>query len=347
MPISQLPLLVALLASDPAAGGSNAVSPAMVATNSPVEVEFRELLARDDAAQSAVLAWIREEQEADRDPVNAPFRETLRVRMDRKFQPIRDAYVDFLLRHPDHARAHLAFGSFLNDLGEDNEALEHFERARDLDPKNPAVWNNLGGLYARLDQVPKALTCYAEAIRLNPTCAAYHHRLGTVICLFRSEAARHYHCDESSALQKGIQLYREAARLDPQDFEIAQDLAETYYGLLPGSSPLKDDQKVTARQALVAWTNALQVAGEEIQREGVYLHLARWQFRLGEATAARESLGQVTDRSLEVLKNSIAKGDWVPSRLPDTNASPKLDALPARSDSNAVPSAPALRSSSR
>lgn len=230
---------------------------------------------------------------------------TLRARLDQKLQPVRDAYIDFLLRHAEHARGHLAFGSFLADIGEDSEALIHDEKARDLDPTNPAAWNNLGGLYARQGQVARAFGCYEEAIRLNTNQASYPHSLGTLICLFPREASEHYRCKASETLPRAVLLYEAAIRLDPENFEYWQDLAETFYGG-PSSPPAKPEiRDEWGKKALSAWTNALTRATIDIQREGVYLHMARWHLRLGEKESASKRLSQVTLHALLPLKREL------------------------------------------
>ncbi len=289
-----------------AAGPATIQSPgqATASTNGPIELEFQALLARDDAAQAAASEMIANDDQAS-DSLSAPLRVTLRARMDQKFQPVRDAYSDFLLQHPDHARGHLAFGSFLSDIGEDSEALIHDEKARDLDPKNPAAWNNLGGLYARLEKVARAFDCYEEAIRLNTNQASYPHSLGTLICLFPREAAEHYHCETSETIPKAVSLYQTAIRLDPENFEYSQDLAETFYAAPPGSTSKPEVRNEWGQKALAAWTNALERASIDIQREGVYLHMARWHLRLGEKASASLRLSQVTHRALLPLKREL------------------------------------------
>src|SRR5205814_1314661 len=143
-----LTLLGALAATNPPAVVSNFVARTtgvqvnVPDPNDPVEKEYRKLLELDDAAQEETDKWIRD---------NTAFQEqgaglagaTLRARVEQRFKPVREAYDEFLRRHPDHARAHLAYGSFLNDLHDEEAGVEHWEKARELDPRNPAAWNNL------------------------------------------------------------------------------------------------------------------------------------------------------------------------------------------------------------
>ena len=323
-------LVGSLLLAEPSSPSSGRLStnavPAAGMTNDVVEREFQAILARDDAAQAAAADLIATEEQS-KDPLAAPFRVTLRARLDQRFQPVRDAYVDFLLQHPNHARCHLAFGSFLLDVGDESEALVHDEKARDLEPGNPAVWNNLGGLYARLGRIPEALSSYEEAIRLNGSEAAYPHSLGTLMCLFPREAAAQLHCDETQVLAQAITHYQTALRLEPENFEYAQDLAETFYGQRPAKPDTEEARKVLGKQALGAWTNALERATLNIQREGVYLHMARWHLRLKSEKSALECLQRVTNNALLDLRREL-QAQINPPGAGNTNTS--LAPLPAK-----------------
>ena len=76
---------------------------------------IKQLMEADDAAQAEVDQWIRENDEAAAKGAGVPSAD-LRRRIHDRFGPIRAAYEDFLQRHPDHARARVAYGSFLGDL---------------------------------------------------------------------------------------------------------------------------------------------------------------------------------------------------------------------------------------
>src|SRR5260370_40669420 len=104
------------------------------------------------------------------------------------FGPVRKGYEDFLQQHPGSAYGYLAYGSFLNDLGEEYEASLQYEKSRQLDPKNPAVWNNLANYYGEFSPVTNAFIYYARAIELNPAEPVYYQNLATTVYLFRKDA---------------------------------------------------------------------------------------------------------------------------------------------------------------
>ena len=107
----------------------------------------RAIMDADDAAQEEISKWV-DETEDPKDPLLAPHPLTLRGRMLQRVEPVKERYQQFLRDHPKNSKGEMAYGSFLNDLGEEDEAVAHWERARELDPKDPAAWNNLANVYA-------------------------------------------------------------------------------------------------------------------------------------------------------------------------------------------------------
>lgn len=299
-----LVLLVLLASSSASRGQTNALSvaaptadPSRAAeTPEQTEKEYRKILADDDTAQAEVDRWIKDNEKFAAQGGGVS-REELRVRIEGRFSPVRKAYLDFLQRHPDHARARLAYGSFLNDLEDEEGAMAQWEKARELDPKNPAAWNNLANLYAHRGPVAKAFEYFGQAIALNPRESLYYHSLGTCIYLFRRDATNFYHLSDQQVFDKALGLYAEAQKLDPDNFPLATDIAQTYYGI----EPMRTDA------ALKAWNYALKLAGDEIEREGVYVHLARIQIKAGRFDEARRQLDAVTNAMYAELKQRLAR----------------------------------------
>ena len=60
-------------------------------------------------------------------------------------------------------------------------------------------------------------------------------------------------------------------KLDPGNFVLATDYAQTYYGIRP----------IRTEEAITAWKDVLKIASNETEREGVYLHLARIKLSAG------------------------------------------------------------------
>jgi tetratricopeptide (TPR) repeat protein len=264
--------------------------------NDPAEQELQKLMADDDAAQAEVDKWIRDNSDFYAQGAGVP-KDELNRRIMERFAPIRKGYEDFLKRYPNNAHGYLAYGSFLNDIGEEENAAAQYEKSRALDPKNPAVWNNLANYYGEHSPVTNAFVYYAKAIELNSNEPVYYQNLATTVYLFRKDAREFYNINEQQVFDKALALYQKAIQLDPNNFPLATDYAQSYYGIRP----------LRTNDALVAWTNALQIAGDEVQREGVYIHLARIKISIGQFAEAQAQLDAVTNADLADMKRRLER----------------------------------------
>jgi tetratricopeptide (TPR) repeat protein len=295
-------LLSALVATNPPAALSNLAVKATGASadipnpNDPAEMAFQKLMADDNAAQAEVDTWIRADQEFAAKGAGAPADE-LNRRIRARFEPVRKAYDDFIARHPDHVPARLTYASFLDDLHEEKGELAQLNKARELDPKSPAVWNQLANYCGEHGPVTNAFAYYAKAIELNPSEALYCHNAANVLCLYGNAAMEFYGLSEQQVFAKALDLYGKALKLDPDNFPLASDAAQTYYGIKP----------LRADDALQAWTNALALAHDEIEREGVYLHFARINLAAERFDEARRHLSAVTNEVYAKLKKLLTK----------------------------------------
>jgi tetratricopeptide (TPR) repeat protein len=309
-----LALLLGVGLVDPARAATNAqgaVAPPSTAASTPATDEaYQRLLEQDDDALLDIERWLREEQSPDTLPPSHT-RPALQSRIAERTRPVREAYEDFLKRHPEHARAHLAYGSFLMELGDENLAVEHMEQSRRLDTDNPAAWNNLANHYGHRGPVKRAFDYYARAITLNPREPVYYQNLATTVFLFRKDAVEHFQLSESQVFEKSLDLYRQAIKLDPTNFMLASDYAQSFYGIRPastnGQAAQTDDRTRLANQAVHAWEYALKLAGDDLQREGVKVHLARNHLLAGRPGEARRVLFEVTHPVYATLKQRVLR----------------------------------------
>ena len=284
------------LAAVQAISATNTAGRSEIVAGDPLEAEYQRLLEQDDQAQEEVDRWIQDDL-ATRDERGGQPSVTLPARVRQRLDPVRQGYEDFLKRHPGHARARLAYGSFLKDLGEEDEAVKQMEKAREIDPKNPAAWNNLANHYGHRGPVTNAFEYYAKAIELNPNEPVYYQNLATAVFLFRPDATNFYRCTEQQVFDRSLELYRKALSLAPTNFLLASDYAMTFYGIRPARN---DD-------ALAAWEAALKIAANSQEREGVHLHLARVQLNAGRFDEARRHLDQVSDPIYNELKKRLRR----------------------------------------
>ncbi len=298
-----------LLAAAPAGAATNTVTaapaPAPTSSTPPaassepeskeaVDKEFHKIMEADDDAQAEVDKWIKDNEEfAAKGAATPPAQ--LKHRIEERFEPVRKAYEDFIARHPSHVQARVAYASFLGDLKDEESAQEQLEKALPLATNDPAIYNNLANIYGHIGPVKKAFEYYEKAIKLNPLEPVYYHNFGTTVYLFRTDAKEYYGIDDQQVFAKAFGLYSNAMRLDPMNFPLASDVAQTYYGIKP----------LPTEAALQAWTNALKIAHDEIEREGVYLHFARVKLLAGRFTEARAHLDSVTNTMYAELKERL------------------------------------------
>lgn len=295
-------------------GPANLSPDAVPGADDPAEKEFKKLIEADDAAQGEVDEWIRGKEAAETGGAGVPSTD-LKRRIRDRFAPIREGYEDFVKRHPDHARGRIAYGSFLNDLQEEEGAQEQWEKALALNPKDPAVYNNLANLYGHTGQFKKAFEYFAKAIKLNPRQPLYYHNLGDTVFVFRKDAMEFYGITEQQAYDKALELYSQALKLDPGNFPLASDVAQTYYGIKP----------LRLEEALVAWTNTLALAHDEIEREGVYLHLARLKLQADRFAEVHAHLSAVTNSLYDVLRKRLGRNlEEQERKAKATNAPPAV-----------------------
>jgi len=291
-------LLGALLATNQPLAVSNVIQQhtgvAIEVAATPADRELREVMLADDAAQDEVNGWLHSfdsQSSTNKATTSAALNERIKTRLDK----VRGAYENFLHNHPNHARGYLAYGSFLNDIGDEEGAHLQYENSRQLDPKNPAVWNNLANYYGEHGPVTNAFADFAEAIRLKPDEPVYYRNSAAIIRLFHTEAAAFYHLTEPAVFDKALELYRQAMQLAPENFLLATDYAESFYGLQP----------LRTNDALAAWTNALRLAHTTGEQQGVELHLARVKIAAARFDAARAHLAVVTNTAFLDLKNRL------------------------------------------
>ena len=309
-------LLSARLATNTPAAVSNLVtqrtglSITIPDPNDPVEKQYHALLAEDDTAQMEIDRWIRSEPEMTQMEASLA-KVTLRARIRQRMEPVRGHYEDFLQHNPKHVRARIAYGSFLNDLGEEQEARQQWEKALEVEPKNPAVWNNLGNYFAHNGPIRKAFESYGKALELDPDQSLYYQNLATILYMFRKDAQEFYKITETQAYKRVLRTYRKALELDPKNFPLATDLAQTYYGFKPPTTgdPAEDRELLLEHyeDALSAWNKALRLARDDIEREGIYTHLARVQIELGRLEEARRQLTLVSNAMYLTLRDRLLK----------------------------------------
>ncbi len=290
-----------VLATNPVQAASNllagkAISAQPAGAVDPVEEAYQKLLEFDDSADTEIEKWISDAAkfaEAGAGSNNA----TLKAKVEQRIADVDKAYRTFVEQHPNHARARIAYGSYLNDNRDEPGAVKQWEEAKRIDPKLPAVWNNLANYYGHRGPVTNAFVHYQKAMELMPNEAIYPWNYATTVYLFRKDAMEFFSISESDVFERALGLYRLAIKLDPSNFIIRSDYANSFYGTKP--------QRFS--EGFVAWKEALEVARDDVEREGVQIHLARCKLSIGQFEEAGRHLGLATNTMYAEIRDRLAR----------------------------------------
>ncbi len=276
-----------------------------------IEKEYQKLLDEDDEAQAEMDDWIKQTNDQSTNSFSAS-QITLRLKIEQRLEQVKKDYEAFLKKYPNHTKARIAYASFLSDIGKEEESFQQLEIAKQKDPKNPAVWNNLANYYGHNDSTTNAFYHYEKAIELNPNEPVYYKNYATTIYMFRDESMDYYKLSEEEVIEKAAGLYKKALQLNPKDFHTANDLAQTYYGYkLPqvSTKELRNNRQIQqlADKAIDAWKVAEKLARDDVEKQGVKIHIARWQISSGRLTEAKNTLQSVKLDMYETIKESLDK----------------------------------------
>lgn len=320
--------------SPPAASNVVSVLPA----NDPAEKDYRKLMLEDDAAHTEIDAWIQASEKLP--PSERTLAETtLRSRIKQRLEPVRKSYETFLSRYPEHANARVAFASFLSDQGDEEGSGLQLEIARNADPRNPAVWCNLGNYYGHSGSPTNSFACYLKAIELNPRESIYYQNLAITTYMFRRDAQEFFGLDEEAVMTKVMALYRKALALDPGNFVLATELAQTYYGFKPPPQATPEATRQAHQKhfddALEAWQVADRLAQDGIERDGVRIHMARVNIMAGRTNEAHRVINLVTNGMYDLAKERLYRS--MTQRGKDTQATTTQSPRPGTNSLPAVP----------
>jgi len=120
--------------------------------------------------------------------------------------------------------------------------------------------------------------------------------------IYRKDAREHFDLSEEEVFDKSLGLYGIALKMDPKNFDLAEDIAQTYYFIRTQVIPRK---MARPEEALKAWEYALDIAPGENEKQGVQIHLARINLAIDRLAEARNALAQVNLPVYKALKEKI------------------------------------------
>lgn len=223
--------------------------------------EFEAALALDPLSGEARggLAWIYRLR-GDLDRAEALHREQVEVR-------------------PDDWKSFVDLGVFLERTARPQEALEVYQRARELAPDNPLVHNYLSGVYFSLGRVPEARSSIQRAIEIRPSAGALN-QLGFLEFF-------------DGRYEESRQAFAEAVRLQPKNYLRWGNLADARRWA-PGY----------AEDAPEAYAKAIELAERRIAMGAAdwvtFAFLAQYHAKSGDFQQAWKALERAPDSSKEV-----------------------------------------------
>jgi tetratricopeptide (TPR) repeat protein len=141
------------------------------------------------------------------------------------------AYEELIQRYPNHAPARNAYAQFLWLIGRREPAFAQWTRAYQIDPSDAATASALGGYYLAAGEVPQALDFFQKAVALEPRNPLFHYQLGNAAFLFRHELEKSGDPKTPAALEFALEHLRVASELAPFNEDLARGYAETFYAL--------------------------------------------------------------------------------------------------------------------
>ena len=260
------------------------------------ETEFTLLRQRDEEARDDFGRWLRDTEARD-EHMEDRCTNFLSARMEHRIQAVASSFTEFVGRYPEHAEAVARQVAFREDMAADLEAIRQWEEERSDSPYSPAPWNRLAHYLTHVGRIADAFACFEKSLDLAPGEAVYFFDYATAMLLYRNEATSHYKLTESKLFDRVLITYRRGLRLQPDDYKLAADYAQTFYMIRPARSA----------EGLSAWEGALKLATTDAQRDEVRLHLARYSITAGKLGIARLYLDQVRDSQFEAIKASLLR----------------------------------------
>jgi tetratricopeptide (TPR) repeat protein/HEAT repeat protein len=194
-------------------------------------------------------------------------------------------YVALAKKAPQAFAYQVILGELRQGSGETALALECYERAATLRPKDPLVAESLGGLYSKLGKTQEARTAYERALQLSASSRDKERRLralaGAALSGNDLDAARRY--------------YDQLVALAPKNRQVRLELAQA---LARGDHP---------EEALQQYETILKQTGDSASRADVLKEIGALQAKLG-----RETDAVATYRQAMAL---TASGHWIRREL--------------------------------
>ena len=203
------------------------------------------------------------------------------LRKQQRYSQALQAYEEALRMDPRNFYAWNGKGTTLYNQGNYKKALEAYQRATEIDPSNAIVWVSAGLVLNRLQRYQQALVHFERALALDPQyVAAWNGKADAQLDMNMPEAA--------------LASYEKALTYDQHSFQALN-------GLGNARSSIRDFQG-----AVEAYTSALHVNPHSAV---AWCNKAEALFRLGHNRAALDALNEATEMDRSYARAWTLKAD--------------------------------------
>jgi len=161
--------------------------------------------------------------------------------------------------------------------GNNENAIEYYTKAIELNPDYAKAYNNRGVAYDVLKEYEKAISDYNKAIELNPEDAKAYYNIGLAYSNLKD-------------YEKAISDYNKAIELNPED-------AKAYYNIGLAYSNLKDYEK-----AISDYNKAIELNPKYVM---AHKNLSELYIITGNYKSALEAITKVLSLSLEIEDRAV------------------------------------------
>jgi protein O-mannosyl-transferase len=124
-------------------------------------------------------------------------------------------YQATLEKNPQCWMAHNNLGLLLEEKGDLNEALDHYNQSASLNPNNAEAYNNRGFIMLKTGRMPEAIAQFEQALRYKPNFPEAHNNIGLAL----SSIGR---------MPDAIDHYQQALRIKPTYAEALNNMGEAF-----------------------------------------------------------------------------------------------------------------------
>jgi tetratricopeptide (TPR) repeat protein len=212
-----------------------------------------------------------------------------------RYRAIRAAYEEALEAYPSNARAHNYYGELLFDaFKRELDAVSHWQKAAELDPSLALPHANLGAHHHHSGRVKEGLKHYQRAVELDSENPDILYSFAQIYLISWPDLERELNKTAPELYQDAMAMSEKAARLAPDDYELARDYALNYF------AGERMNVQVDWSKAAAAWQEAVRLAPNHIARFHALLYEARARMRGGDWDAAERALHE----SLKIMPQS-------------------------------------------